>query len=219
MLVVSVGLIAYPALGDESAALQGTIFPYSPLDAWKEQTFIGATAYQPTFDKAKGEGRLLTESEGSASALYREVDITLDETPLLSWGWEIKRFPTVESIKTKKNDDYALRVSVTARTGFTMMSSQTIVYVWSPHDNVDASWPSPFSPKKFKLINVSSGDATGEWREVKRNVKQDFQRVFGLDIKKVSAIAIMSDSDNSNSRASGVISPLVFSERSSGKDK
>jgi len=54
-------------------------------------------------------------------------------------------------------------------------------------------------------------DKPGGWVREKRNVRADFKRLFGKDIRYIDAVAIMTDTDNSGQQASAAYADVFFS--------
>jgi len=55
-----------------------------------------------------------------------------------------------------------------------------------------------------------TGDGTGTWVTEKRNVREDFKKLFGKDITSIDAVAIMTDTDNSGLRARAAYGDIYF---------
>ncbi|EOD80922.1 hypothetical protein D515_04901 [Grimontia indica] len=185
---------------------------FSELSEWQVKAFKNETRYRLIDDASFGGAVLHGESQDAASGLIMEKEIDLLATPWMSWQWKVDTFPTTDNEKLKTQDDFAWRISVTVVPGMTMMSSRTIVYVWTPNQPENSFWPNPFAPKRFKMLAATSGDRKNEWVAVSRNVREDFQRLFGKDYQTLSVVAVTSDSDNSQSETSAYITPLTFSE-------
>ncbi|USH05635.1 DUF3047 domain-containing protein [Grimontia kaedaensis] len=185
---------------------------YQDLSEWQVKAFKNETRYRLIYDETVNGQVLHGKSRDAASGLIMEKEIDLTETPWLSWQWKVDTFPTTDNEKLKTQDDFAWRLSVTVVTGMTMMSSRTIVYVWTPNQPENSFWPNPFAPKRFKMLAATSGEQINEWVSVRRNVREDFLRLFGKDYKTLSVVAVTSDSDNSQSETSAYITPLTFSE-------
>ncbi|MDD1795442.1 DUF3047 domain-containing protein [Enterovibrio sp. ZSDZ42] len=90
-------------------------------------------------------------------------------------------------------------------------SLETIIYVWSANKTRNSFWGNPFSPRSFKMLAANGGVEKGEWQYVSRNVREDFQRLYGENYRTLSAVSIMSDSDNSKSRSAAYMSTIRFS--------
>ncbi|WP_035024255.1 DUF3047 domain-containing protein [Enterovibrio calviensis] len=187
---------------------------FSPMSEWDKKRFEGETDYQTMLDTELNTSVLYGRSDASASGLIQEIDIDLTETPWVSWYWKVVESPNVTDESVKAQDDFAWRIGVTVTPGLTMMSSETIIYVWSPNKPHNSFWGNPFSPGSFKMLAANIGDKKGEWQYVSRNVREDFQRVFGENYRTLSAVSIMSDSDNSKSQSAAYVSPIRFSSSS-----
>ena len=54
------------------------------------------------------------------------------------------------------------------------------------------------------MIVVQSGtEGLGQWRDVRRNLREDYRRAFGAAPGPVVAVAVMTDTDNTGEVASG----------------
>ena len=191
------------------AAQANTEFTPENITKWKEKSFLDNTQYSiatPSGQRAS----ILANSEGTASGLFYEKDIDLNKTPWLSWSWKVDTFPTITDEKTKEGDDFAARVYIVVRDGWTILSTKAISYVWSQQHQEGTAWPNPFTGDKAMMLSVENSKA-GEWRTEKRNLKEDLKRLFGKDFDKVDAIAIMTDADNSQSKAVSYYSNLKLS--------
>lgn len=195
-------------------AAQSLSIDYSTFSDWERKSFKGQTVYA-LFQQKAGSGipyyLLNAESEKSASAMMMEQDIDIGTMPWMSWRWKVAQFPQVDDEQSKQGDDFAMRISVVIQPGFTVMSSQTIVYVWSQQSPEGASWPNPYSPDHFMMLTATSSTERDTWHFAQRNVQEDFARLYGATYNTVNAVAIMSDSDNSLSQTRATLSPITFS--------
>ncbi|MGF1707387.1 DUF3047 domain-containing protein [Enterovibrio baiacu] len=210
-----VGLVfAFMLVSPTLFAAQSFSIDYSTFSDWERKSFKGQTLYalfQQEPDSGAPYYLLNAKSEKSASAVMMEKDIDIGVMPWMSWRWKVAQFPQVDNEKSKQGDDFAIRISVVVQPGFTVMSSQTIVYVWSQQSPEGTSWPNPYSPDHFMMLAASSGTVRDTWHFAQRNVQEDFARIYGETYNTVNAVAIMSDSDNSLSQTRATLSPIVFS--------
>ncbi len=178
--------------------------------AWEQKSFAGQTDYSLVFDPQLQREVLKAASKGAASGLFYEQKIDLNRTPWLSWRWRVEQFPTVANEQDKAGDDFAVRVYIVVRDGWTFLSTRAVSYVWSQQAMVSQSWPNPFTGDKAMMLALRKGQGDGGWVTEKRNLKADLRRLFGKDFRYIDAVAIMTDADNSNSRAVGYYADLVF---------
>ena len=129
----------------------------------------------------------------------------------ITWKVEIGLPGIVEN--SKKGHDYAARVFVIKKTGSTPLSNRAINYVFSSNNDVGKNWPSPYTKKSIDYVLSSTKDNLNVWVTVKANVKEDFMRLFKIDISDISAVAIMTDTDNSKLKAISYYQNIYFSEK------
>ena len=150
-------------------------------------------------------------AENAASGVGKEIKINLDKTPFINITWKIEK--DLEGIKenTKKGHDFAARVFVIKKTGATPLSNRAINYVFSSNSNVGETWPSPYTKKSIDRVLASTKSNLNEWVTVKANVKEDFKKFHDLEVKELSGIAIMADTDNSKLTAVSYYQNIFFS--------
>lgn len=188
----------------------------SDFDNWAERSFSENTRYTITTNEA-GSPMLQAQTEGNASAFYRQGRIDLAATPCLSWRWRIDTTaPTRLDERSKTGDDFAARVYVVKRGGLAFWRTKTINYVWSASQNIGARWPNAYAGDNALMWAVNSGnDLAGDWVSHHRDIQRDWQRAFAEDIDHLDGIAIMTDGDDSNSTLSAAYTDLRFSARNS----
>ena len=151
------------------------------------------------------------EAEGKGSGLGKEVKIDLSKTPFINITWKVEKdlFGIIEN--SKKGHDYAARVFVIKKTGSTALSNRAINYVFSSNNDIDENWPSPYTKKSIDYVLSTTKRGFNEWVTVKANVKNHFKKFHDLDVKELSGIAIMTDTDNSKLKAISYYQNIYFS--------
>ena len=187
------------------------------LNDWESHHFKGETDYSPAMDKIYGRV-LKATSHGSASGYYHRRTVHLDETPVLQWAWKVDRFPGISAGTARdKGQDFAARVYVGRMSMLGMWGAKCIVYVWSDQHRTGDEWKSPFSDQIHVIAVNGRGHGAGQWRQVQRNVVEDWLRVFGESIDSVDLVAIMTDSDNSDSMAQAWYADLRLAPLQDGR--
>ncbi|MDH3695177.1 MAG: DUF3047 domain-containing protein [Gammaproteobacteria bacterium] len=183
-------------------------FQQGVLDGWEVKKFKGQTEYT-LVEEANGYS-LQARSDASASALYKAIKIDLTQTPYLNWSWRVDSPLNGVDETTKQGDDYAARVYVVRETGMLSLKSLAISYVWSSYQKEGSVWPNAFTDNAA-MIAVRNGDVrAGQWISEKRNVREDFKRAFGRDIKEINVVALMTDTDNSGQSAQAYYGNISF---------
>lgn len=187
-------------------------FSTGDLEGWEEQVFDGKTDYRLV--ENSGKTVLQARSNNSASGRFKRVRIDLDDTPVLHWSWRVNNLLSNVDERTKAGDDYPARLYVVFSGGLFFWRTRAINYVWSSNQPVGTTWDNAFTGNA-KMIAVESGDTwLGEWVGVERNVATDYRRLFGQEPGMVDAVAIMSDTDNSNQQATAWYGDIWFSAES-----
>ncbi len=149
-----------------------------------------------------GKKFLHADARGTAVQIGFETKWSLEEHPLLEWQWRALILPHKGDELKKATDDSVLGLYVVfGRQPFI----KVVKYVWSTTLPVGLSLDSPFS-SSTKIIVLESGDAfLGKWVSERRDVLADYHRLFGGNggTPVPRGIAILTDADNTVSRASG----------------
>ncbi len=192
LLIVSLGLLAATAWA-EPGVRSIDAFENGLAPGWEEKSFQGHTEYRVV---AEGDGHVLqADSRAAASGLIYKIDYDLKNWPVLAWRWKIDQVLAKGDAHTKAGDDYAARVYVVFPHWF-FPKTKSINYIWANKLPQGEVIPNPFIGNA-RMVAVESGPArAGEWVEERRNVLDDYRKIFGEEPPAVGAIAIMTDTDN-----------------------
>ena len=153
------------------------------------------------------------EAKGKGSGLGKEIKIDLTKTPFINITWKVEKDLAGIIENSKKGHDYAARVFVVKKTGSTALSNRAINYVFSSNSNVEDSWRSPYTKKSIDYVLSTTKENLDVWVTVKTNVKKDFLKLHNLEVKDLSGVAIMTDTDNSKLKAISYYQNIYFSSK------
>jgi len=175
------------------------------LDEWQEKVFKGHVKY--TIESLYKSSCVLAESRGEASALYHKIKVDMKEHPVLSWRWNVLKFPEkekAEDIKDAKEDDYGARIYVIFP-GFLPTGGKALEYVWAENLPIGTVSSSPYS-SNIKIFVLQSGyNKKSDWVQERRDLYKDYVAAFGREPSaKIGAIAFMTDSDSTKTSAEAV---------------
>lgn len=112
----------------------------------------------------------------------------------------------------KSGDDYVARVYLLIDGGLLFWNRRAISYVWANQSEADSVWDNAYAGGSVIMLALkSANDPTGTWLYEKRNVYEDSKMVFGEEIATVDAVAVMTDTDDSNSTALIYYADILFS--------
>ena len=151
-------------------------------------------------------------SEENSFGLYRTVDVDLKEFPILSWKWKVNRLPPEGDIREKSKDDQAAQVYVVFPTSLLQMRSPMIGYLWDSNAPAGTIADGHSVMNPIKIVVLQSGSKRlGEWVQERRNVAEDYQRLFEKDsLPKVGRVAIWINTQHTKSSAEATFADLLF---------
>ncbi len=192
------GLIALPPAFADKAS-DGLEFTPAEIAEWPRREFDGDVGYRLIDDDRPAVEAI---AEDGATALYHEVDIDVSETPWLEWSWRVDELPQGDaSERDKDGDDYGARIYVVQEGFFGKLSARALNYVWSRELEAGTQWPNAFTGRA-RMISVEQGDERrGEWVTYRRDLREDWQTAFDEAPGTIHGVAIMTDSDNTDSRS------------------
>jgi hypothetical protein len=208
-LVIALMLVLASLLADENLLVVGN-FSNNSLTDWQAKRFKNETHYQ--IQDVDGVLALHADSQAAGSGLFFEKHIDLEKTPYLNWRWRISQALTGLDEQSKAGDDFAARIYVVHNGGLSFWQTKALNYVWAGSSRKESVWPNAFAGDHAMMIAVRGPEAPlNVWQTEKRNVRSDLQKMFGEDIRYIDAVALMTDTDNSNRQASADYGDIWFS--------
>lgn len=186
-------------------------FSRNRLDGWEHKSFKGETRYRlQTLD---GVAALKADSQAAASGLFKEQRIDLEQTPFLNWSWRMTNRLTGLNEQSKAGDDYSARIYVVVKGGLAFWQTKALNYVWASNTAKNSVWPNAFAGDHAMMLALRGPEAAlNVWHNEKRNVKADWQKLFGENIRAIDAVALMTDTDNNGGQVSAFYGDIWFSK-------
>ncbi len=177
---------------------------------WKMKSFKGNTAYTPVVED--GRPALMAVARGTASGLFHKIRYDPRKTPWLKWSWKVDHVLKKGNALTRAGDDYPARVYVVFPS-FLFWKTRAINYVWANRLKKDAVVANKYTGNAMMVAVESGAVNTGRWIEEKRNIYQDYRRLFHAEPPEVGAIAIMTDTDTTGEKALAWYGAISISDR------
>lgn len=89
----------------------------------------------------------------------------------------------------------------------------TLAYVWSNTEPVGTIVVNPRTERIRELVVESGADHLGRWRDHERDVYADYLQAFGEPSGNLVALALMTDTDNTQSRLTAWYGALTLKPR------
>lgn len=157
----------------------------------------------------------------SGFGIERSVRVDLKEYPYLNWTWRATKLPQGGDVRKSATDDQALQIYVVfPATGFPeKINTPILTYIWDNEapKGLSARSPKPFLKKIRYLVLRNKTDHLGDWYTEKRNVYEDYKRIFrdvhgGEPLGATHGVRFYINSQNTRSHAEGYIGEMSFSK-------
>lgn len=187
----------------------------------------GLTIYEPV--ERDGRQAMHAVARQSTSGLRCDVDIDPRATPWLSWEWRVDHLPEGASVADDERDDSPARVVVSFDgdetalvprdrmfrevveflTG-TVLPFATLMYVWDGQAPPETVLAYPRTGRVQYLVVESGPARSGRWLGYRRNVADDYRRVFGGEPGRIRHVGLLADSDDLKLRTESWFANLSF---------
>jgi hypothetical protein len=181
-------------------------------DGWTGGQTWGLPQHDLTIAENEGHRVLHLKSKIESSAIRRDIrgKVNLQETPILEWSWKAITLPKNGDCRKKGTDDQAAQLYLVWPRFPEAVRSQIIGYIW------DSTAPAGSIVKSEKTSTVTyvvtrSGAADlGKWITERRNVLEDYKKIYGAQPDNPGYISIAIDSDDTVSSAESVFGAILF---------
>lgn len=136
-------------------------------------------------------------TQGGNTTIGRECKYKVSEYPVLSWRWRVHKLPDGARESVRDSADSGAGVYVIFKGTFRL--NRMLKYVWSSSLPKGSVTNSPYNKRTKIIVLRNNSDRLGEWFLEEVNVLDDYRLMFNEEPPKVVCIAIMSDSDNTQS--------------------
>lgn len=210
------GLYLFPinfSHADEVSIIPAGEFSKGTLNEWLPKKFINETSY--SLIKVGKSAVLRAVSQNSASGLIKKIRVDIKEYPFLNWSWRIEnQLSGTFDEKQKHGDDYAARIYIVVSGGIAFWNTIALNYVWSKNSIKGETWPSAFATENSVMVALRSSEApVSKWHWEKRNIRKDFKKLFGREIRFTDAVVLMSDTDNTHKEVTAYYGDIYFSKQ------
>ncbi len=215
LLVTGCASTPVPVTGDSRPV------PDSPVSAWREMPFPGKQATRYTHLSEQGRPVVHAESNSSASMLRRTLKIGPSSLGAVKFSWRVPELIEAADLADRHAEDSPVRLilafdgdhgrlSLRNRMLFDLAHAvtgeappyATLMYVWDNKAPTESVIHSGRTDRIRKIVLESGASNLGVWRHYERDVVADYRRSFGEDPGALIAVGLMTDSDNTQSRAS-----------------
>lgn len=189
------------------------------------------------------EGRTVLEASASSSVsmVMRATSLAPGAQTIVKWRWKIGSHPAGADNSVSGKEDSAARLvfvfdgeksslpwkdKAVMRMAKTLsgrdMPYATLMYVISGVANVNTVIENPHTRRVQMIVASTARQSLGHWVEMRRDLSADFRKAFGETPGRLVAYGVMTDTDNTASKARAWYGDIEFipaSENAAGSPR
>ena len=199
-------------------------------DQWEPFVILPATPHTQYRLVASSEGTVLeANADRSASGFYRRIRIDPKRHPIVEWRWKVvqpvagadARVPVREDSPARlvisfhgdiNRLDFQERITLRLYKGLTgqTLPYAMLMYIWAGTLPGETTIPSEHTQKIQMIVVPSDEGRVGQWEQFRRNVLEDYRRIFGEEPGDIVAVGVMTDSDDTGQQARALYGDITF---------
>lgn len=195
---------------------------------WILSRFLASTQYGIV--DHEGERVLAAKANVSASGLLQPLAFAAEDYPFINWRWKVPQLIVGADNASRVGDDSPVRVIVAfdgdkSKLDFEDQAFDRTVKLFSgrdmPYATIQYIWENQLPPEtvlenartsRSKMLVVESGPGhLGQWLTFRRDMRVDFQRLFGEPPGAIIFVGIMTDTNATRTQATAYYGDIRFS--------
>jgi hypothetical protein len=179
---------------------------------WVKRQSWGSPNYDFTIVENAGHKVLHLKSAGDSSSIHKEIKgkVKLKETPFLEWTWKATVLPQGADSRKSATDDQAAQVYVTWPRFPEAVRSRIIGYIWDTTAPAGEVLKSQKTGTVTYVVMRSGAADVGKWITERRNVREDFRKIYGEEPDDPAYLTVAIDSDDVKGTAESYMGTIAF---------
>jgi hypothetical protein len=197
------------------------------MTGWRHLTFPGKSPTEFSYMRKDGREAVAVVAASSASMLRSKVRVEPAELGSVNFSWKVPQLIAGADIASREDDDSPVRVVLIFEGDRSRFSARdamlselvhtltgepmpyaTLVYAWCNKRAPGTLVKSPRTDRVRTMVVESGAKKLNQWLDYERNIRADYERAFGEPPGALTAIGIMTDSDNTHSTAQAWYGPV-----------
>lgn len=195
--------------------------------AWEHQVFRGRAPTQYQSVQHQGRIALHAHSESGSSLKRHRLQWPVEQIGTLHFSWLVERLHPEFDLTDREAEDAVARVILTFDGDRSRLSARdhklselaalvtgeplpyaTLMYVWDHRHPVGTVLHHPTTSRIRMLVLRSGSTELGRWQDIERDVRADFEQVFGETPTTLTGIGLMTDANNTRQTAQAWFGPV-----------
>jgi hypothetical protein len=228
-LGLSLALIACSSLEKQADIAMPDIAGEPSIDSAPWQPWALPSKRQTQFKRVKQDGRdaIYASAASSASLMRKKMHVNAEDLGSVKFSWQTPMLIEAADMAERDSEDSVVRVILSfegdrnrfsnknrmlsdlsqALTGEEMPYA-TLMYVWSNKHPTNDVIINPRTDRIRKIVVESGSSNLGKWLDYERDIRADFIKAFGEEPGALTGIALMTDTDNTQSKATAWYGPI-----------
>ncbi|MDN3921139.1 DUF3047 domain-containing protein [Roseateles violae] len=205
----------------------------APLAAWSSRDLPGKRSTQYSYARRGERPCVLAQASRSVSLWRRSLQLAPERIEALQFDWWISGHDAGASVTRADTDDAPARLllgfdgdeaSLSARNRMQFELARaltgeappyaTLMYVWDAQAAPGTVVVSSRSDRIRKIVVGSGSGGHGQWQRLRRDVVADYRLAFGEAPGRLISMALMTDGDNTGSRAEACYGDILLLDAS-----
>lgn len=202
------------------------------LSDWMEYALPGKRTTRYTALVLEGRPVVHAASDSAASVLRRKVRLEPSELGKVRFSWRVAELIEAADLNDRDSSDSPVRLilafdgdhsrlSLRNRLSFDLAHAvsgetppfATLMYVWDNKAAPESVIHSGRTDRVRKIVLESGSGRLGKWCHYERDIAADFRKTFGEEPGALVSVGLMTDADNTRSRAEGWYGEVRFESR------
>jgi hypothetical protein len=153
-------------------------------------------------------------SKNNSFGIKKNFEVDPKEYPFLNWKWKVTRLPEKGDFQKKETDDQAAQLYVAFPRFPAKLNTEFVCYYWESNPANKGKEGTSVVWSKAKIIVLQAGkDRLNQWVTEKRNVYEDYKRLFGKEPPAVGGLGFYINSQHTHGEAESFLDEIYFSKK------
>lgn len=206
-------VVTTPKVGPSAKKVETYVVDYAnfPKNAagkeiWKKNEKTGKADVTVVTDSELKLKVLKVKSDKASFYFQKEINIDLKKFEIASWKWKVSKNPKGGDVRAGSTDDQAIQVI------FAFEGDYLLSYIWDPTAPVGYSKDASilFIVTQKVLVLESGEKNINQWMEIRRNLKEDFKKLYKMDAPKLAGVAVQANSQHTGTVCESFLGPITF---------
>jgi hypothetical protein len=203
---------------------------------WQHYPFPGKKSSLFRYERKDGRETMAATASSSASMLRQVLRVEPEELAGVRFSWKVPELIAQADMALREADDSPVRLVLVFEGDRSKFSSKnamlselaraltgeelpyaTLMYVWCNTRPPGTVIVNPRTDRIRKLVVESGAGKLRQWVDYERNIRADYEKAFGEAPGALVGIGIMTDSDNTRSKASAWYGPVMLGTATQAK--